>query len=100
MEDDIKSVQEYQISRTLDNFIMNITYTNTSGAKKNVKYFYKVSRKGPGTEKKDNLPRNYVTRGEVIDAFAEIERDIPRLRRKLVELPVFSPVHTLPASPI
>ena len=100
-ESDIKNVQEYQISRTLDNFIINITYTDTSGKEQTAKYFYKVSKKvRDGHIPEEQGPRTYVTRGEVIDAFNTIERDIPRLRKKLVEIPAFSPVHTLPASPI
>jgi hypothetical protein len=66
-----------------------------------VKYFYKIIRKTPESMKKDpDAARDYVTRGEVIDAFEKIEQDIPRLRKRLVEIPVFSPIYTMPASPI
>jgi len=98
-EEDVAAVQEYQISRSLDNFIVNITYTDSAGMKHTAKYFYKVVRAAPGVpeEKKPAGRRDYVTRGEVMDAFSQLEP--PRWRRRL-EIPVFSPVHTLPASPI
>jgi len=99
-ESGIGNISEYRISRTLDNFIMNITYTDGSGRKQTAKYFYRVAKKVWKEKTEKNVPRNFVTRGEVIDAFSTIIRDQPYLRRKLIEIPVFSPLHTLPASPI
>ena len=100
-EEDIASVSEYQISRSLDNFIINITYKDSIGKSKKVKYIYKVTRKitTDMAKEKAGAP-DYITRGDVIDAFDMIEEDTPRLRKKLVEVPVFSPMHILPASPI
>jgi hypothetical protein len=97
---DIAAVNEYQISRTMDDFAISISYDDSQGNLQESRFVYQIVREVAPTSSMPFRAEDYLTRGEVIDAFQILEEEIPRLRKKLVDLPVFSPVYILPASPI